>query len=93
MMLMVHTSDPPPPPPSLQSRPHIFDLQIRCPDTLYEEVVEVDAARFEQHLKWFQCISRRLARLTLTALDIDNSDRHAEGIHRRLWLAHSSSRS
>ena len=25
-----------------QSRPRIFDLQIQCPDVLYEEVVEVD---------------------------------------------------
>lgn len=24
-----------------QSRPNIFDLEIRCPDTLYERVVEV----------------------------------------------------
>jgi hypothetical protein len=27
---------------TLQARPLIFDLQIRVPDVLYEEVVEVD---------------------------------------------------
>lgn len=35
--------DPSPPPPAhAQSRPAIFDLEIRCPDVLYETVVECD---------------------------------------------------
>lgn len=29
-------------PPAMQSRPNIFDLEIRAPDVLYEMVVECD---------------------------------------------------